>query len=386
MSGPRFFKQPYWDQTHPETFWIHQDPPYVAFRLSSDCRTMHISRKYALKYKWQNSSLPVVLRSFRYSECECKVLFSLALDPQAAIPEPDEYRTKMSVCMHHPRGQIHHAVKSVVHPPTINGVLASNKTSITPHDMTAQIQGLVWAIQDALSEPIPPESSKSGSLPRSKSISPPKSAPKEGSPKQQGRPRLSPSRRQSISSDDNSIVVRMHVDVPVKSVPPANPIDNPPAASVRKSSRIQSPKSEPSPIPTYETLLEWSARMRRYQQEEIEYLGLGVIKSNSHRIAPPNSPPKSPRNSPTLTIPPNNKSLSNERFAEWLVSLSPSRPTIAVSESSTIADTAAMDVFLDAMALSQLNSNVCRTYGAESGNKCQDWAYEPVIDGPLIDI
>jgi hypothetical protein len=175
----------------------------------------------------------------------------------------------------------------------------------------------------------------------------------------------------------------MHINVPVKSSLPDNPVDNP---SAGKSSSIQSSKYEQKGIPTCETLLEWSARMRRYQQEEIEYLGLDVIKSNSSRIAPPNSPPKSPRNSPTQSIPPTNKPLSNERFAEWLVSLSPSRPTIAVSESSTIADTEAMDVFLDAMALGQSNSDPCQTCSAESGNKCQDWAYEPVIKGPLINI
>jgi hypothetical protein len=394
-GGPPFYDRPYWEHRHPTTFWIHNDPLYIAtpdyhLRFS----VTHISSKYALKYKWRHANLPFILRSFAYSSAERQVLVALDLDPTAVIPEPNEYRIEMSVCMHHPKGQIHPAVKKSVVPP-------SNENAVPPTKReAAQIQQLISVINKLTTKSPTVESvatpRKAGSLPLSKPISL-QSTSKEYPPRQQSAPTRSPSRRQSISSsDDSSVIVTMHVNVPIKSVLPANPVDNPstPASAV-KTPPIQSSNSEPTRIPTSETLLEWSARMKRYQQEEIKHLGLDVIKSNSPQIkshaqnlavTAQNPHLKSPRNSPTQAIPPSDKSLSKERFAEWLDTLSPASPTNAVSESSTIVDTETVDVFLDAMGLGQLNLNFCRGCGRKCDNKCRDWGDQAVIKGPLIDI
>lgn len=107
----------------------------------------------------------------------------------------------------------------------------------------------------------------------------------------------------------------------------------PGSASSRTSSVILSFSVQPTESP-----FEWSARMKQYQQEEIEYLGLDVIKpqrpehleivSSGHIIPVPseNTPHKYMR-------------LSKQRFEEWLDTLSPrANPVIPVSQPSTVAE------------------------------------------------
>ena len=96
-------------------------------------------------------------------------------------------------------------------------------------------------------------------------------------------------------------------------------------------------------IDTIETPLEWSARMKRYQQEEIQYLGLDIIKP---QISPP-VVKTLPTVKPTPVVqkvcpyrPPRNDTvLSKQRFEEWLDTLHPrASPGIPVSQPSTVAN------------------------------------------------
>jgi hypothetical protein len=91
-------------------------------------------------------------------------------------------------------------------------------------------------------------------------------------------------------------------------------------------------------IDPIESPFEWSARMKRYQQEEIEYLGLDVIKprrSEHLEIAAA----QCIRHVPSENTPGKYMKLSKQRFEEWLDTLIPrANPLIPVSQPSTVAE------------------------------------------------
>jgi hypothetical protein len=104
-----------------------------------------------------------------------------------------------------------------------------------------------------------------------------------------------------------------------------------PASSPSESTVILTINIDPIESP-----LEWSARMRRYQEEEIRYLGLSTIKPQPS--LPLKKTPTKQSVSPNTTSIKYNK-LSKQRFEEWLDTLNPiASPTIPVSKPSTIAE------------------------------------------------
>jgi hypothetical protein len=128
---------------------------------------------------------------------------------------------------------------------------------------------------------------------------------------------------------------------------------------------VKFPPVIPSTVQTVETPLQWSARMKRYQEEEIEYLGLTTIKPILSANAPTVSrfDPRTPvscvvRESTTPISEPSrgasekesrifgNSSrrdvqvpLSRRRFEEWMDGLSGmASPSVTVSRPSTVVD------------------------------------------------
>jgi hypothetical protein len=97
-------------------------------------------------------------------------------------------------------------------------------------------------------------------------------------------------------------------------------------------------------LETIESPLQKSARLKRYRAEEIQYLGLEIIKpiiSPPPNLPPPETPPPSPCNvySGVGNVSPRSVKLSKERFEEWLDTLNPcASPVIPVSQPSTIAE------------------------------------------------
>jgi hypothetical protein len=96
-------------------------------------------------------------------------------------------------------------------------------------------------------------------------------------------------------------------------------------------------------LETIESPLQKSARLKRYRAEEIQYLGLEIIKPT----IPP--PPKTPPPSPPCNVnagvanangaSPRSVKLSKERFEDWLDTLNPcASPAIPASQPSTIAE------------------------------------------------
>jgi len=105
-------------------------------------------------------------------------------------------------------------------------------------------------------------------------------------------------------------------------------------------------------IDPIETPLEWSARMKRYQQEEIQFLGLDIIKPQISLPQPQQPQPPVIKKLPAVqNVRPdrsdcqikiatrNNMVLSKQRFEEWLDTLHPrASPGISVSQPATIAN------------------------------------------------
>jgi hypothetical protein len=105
-------------------------------------------------------------------------------------------------------------------------------------------------------------------------------------------------------------------------------------------------------LETNESPLQKSARLKRYRAEEIQYLGLEIIKptiSPPPKPPPPRTPPSSPlnvysgvgnRNGNGNGGPsPRSVKLSKERFEDWLDTLNPcASPAIPASQPSTIAE------------------------------------------------
>ena len=89
-----------------------------------------------------------------------------------------------------------------------------------------------------------------------------------------------------------------------------------------------------------ESPLEWSARMKRYQEEEIEYLGLQVIKPRVSRFPAQQTAAASrniPRSARMWAL--KEDKLSKQRFEEWLDTITPrASPTIPASQPSTVAE------------------------------------------------
>jgi hypothetical protein len=87
-----------------------------------------------------------------------------------------------------------------------------------------------------------------------------------------------------------------------------------------------------------ESPFEWSARMKRYQQEEIQYLGLDVIKPRRSEH-PENAAASLAVSVSTENTPRKYMKLSKQRFEEWLDTLSPrANPVIPASQPSTVAE------------------------------------------------
>lgn len=315
-----------------------------------------------------------ILKSTRPHSAEVRTLDVLDLDPKVYIPMPDEYHSRMSkgFCRHHPT-----KLKASSPPPT--------------KQEAAQLQRLISVIDTPVSS----------SSPSAKSTPPRKTSPLPVS-KPPAKP--SPQRRASVSSDDSSIVLTMEIEMPlrVENIIPtkspaivktaASPIPKPPSVVKTRATTPSTTNSElptvPSPAPApiaRETPLEWSARMRRYQQEEIQYLGLEIIRPHISRNEV-TSPPKrnsaasrTRRSSPKRVV--GDRSLSRQRFEEWLDTLSmKASPTIPASKPSTVADSTEniMDVLdLDAVC------NGC----IWDHKDCGDWGVPTVVGtGPLIDI
>jgi hypothetical protein len=93
-----------------------------------------------------------------------------------------------------------------------------------------------------------------------------------------------------------------------------------------------------------ESPLEWSARMKRYQEEEIEYLGLKLVRPRIPEYSIIGNEPQGnlPRRAvcvPSYIPAPRQLILSKERFEEWLDTLSPrASPIVPASQSSTVAE------------------------------------------------
>lgn len=115
-----------------------------------------------------------------------------------------------------------------------------------------------------------------------------------------------------------------------------------------------------------ESALEWSARMKRYQEEEIEYLGLQVIKPRVSRF-PVQQTAAASRNVPHMWA--LKDKLSKQRFEEWLDTITPrASPTIPASRPSTVAES---DRFSDVSS-----ENVPNVAGYE--NQDEDHPYTPL--------
>ena len=98
-------------------------------------------------------------------------------------------------------------------------------------------------------------------------------------------------------------------------------------------------------IDAVESPLEWSARMKRYQEEEIQYLGLDVIKPRLSKSPQPlvaqKSRPSHSEHRPARLIPSrvDTAVLSKQRFEAWLDTLHPrASPAISASQPSTVAN------------------------------------------------
>lgn len=314
-----------------------------------------------------------IMKTTHPHDFEERVIKLLNFDPTAYIPPPEEYVASMSECPHHPRGQ---------RPVTKPSTLAPTKRPQPPLTKreTARLQRLISVIDKPAKSP----SRKAAmTLPSKVPTTNPSPVPK---PKPKAR-------RQSISSDD-SVILTMKIDTPVQPAVPAKStvvnkppvIDNPlpvikPYSAVKptESSKSESKAIVPAHVHTCETALEWSARMKRYQEEEREYLGLDVIRS--HTTQTKTHTVKSRRGSPKLASRGSiDDSLSKQRIEEWLDALSPARTSSASLELSTARESI---LDLTEMALAHVDLNVCRACGEKCDNKCRDAG---VSAGLLIDI
>jgi hypothetical protein len=167
-------------------------------------------------------------------------------------------------------------------------------------------------------------------------------------------------------------------------------------------------------VDAIETPLEWSARMKRYQQEEIQYLGLDILKP---RISLPAKPVIKPLSAvKTLPLvqaihphrPVDNSSrndmvLSKQRFEEWLDTLHPHEsPRIPTSQPSTVAFSTISkcssendqndnllqprDDFLTHHFIPPLDSNTCNGCGRSISSETvsRDWGVQTDVSGCLI--
>jgi hypothetical protein len=139
-------------------------------------------------------------------------------------------------------------------------------------------------------------------------------------------------------------------------------------------------------LETIESPLQKSERLKRYRAEEIQYLGLEIIK-------PTISPPPNP--TPPTTPPPSHchgfsevgngngrlrsANLSKERFEEWLDTLNPcASPAIPASQPSTVAESEEnltdsevvgdMDVDSETRGTDTTVKNFTGAIGAEDGD------------------
>lgn len=199
-------------------------------------------------------------------------------------------------------------------------------------------------------------------------------------------------------------------------------------------------------VDAVESLLEWSARMKRYQQEEVQYLGLNFVKPNF--LSPPMSETHPRRSSPPIAqsqplssaivrpplhllpiaqsqtqsspvvkrrpsqklTPQKDTNLSKQLFEEWLDTLHLARagPAIPASQPSTFADS---DKNSDTLTMSGnvsegpssredilkpkpkgdsphvvQDSNICNSCGKSIWNqiKYRDWGVQTDVSGCLI--
>lgn len=177
-------------------------------------------------------------------------------------------------------------------------------------------------------------------------------------------------------------------------------------------------------VETIESPLEWSARMKRYQQEEIQYLGLNLIKA--HHTTPLTTPlPKIPlltqQSSPPVIqnttlaanikpkitaplvkssgeIPYKDTALSRRRFEEWLdtlhVKASPaipaSQPSTSYAASEKGLEVAGEEDRKDACVqdLNVFDGCIARKgiWNGYSEMKFRDWGVQTDVSGCLISI
>ena len=398
----------YWQYTEVSTFWKNEDKLWRSHLTVLTARDKHIPKKYiAMQYKWRKGPLSSILKTTSPHQSELRVIKLLKLDPNAYIPTPEEYAATMSECMHH-RPRQHQPVVKPASPPAQKKI----QPPLTKREK-AQLKRLISVISKPTNSPT--DQVANPRLDAKLPITTPISVPKP----------VAVVRRESISSSDDSIILTMQIDVPVEPAAKSpivanNPsvIYNPPTvikpySAVKSSPKMQpfsrsepkvvvpqgaassraSPKSKPKvvgaePLSNNVTVLEWSARMRRYQQEEIEHLGLDVIRSNSLHaktpaVASQDTRPKLRRGSPKLDSRVSSRdSLSKLRIEEWLDALSPVSATVepyTVGESADVLD-------LNAMASADLNLNICRACGEKCDKKCRCSDVQTETAGLLIDI
>ena len=337
-----------------------------------------------MQYKWKKAHISSILKTIPRHIAEDRTIIRLNLDPNVYVPTFDEYRSQMSKSCHHP------PVRKLT-------LLPINREA-------ARLQRLSSVTEMPVSS-----DSRSNRCPPPRKVNPP--------PVTTPLVKHSPSRRASISSsNESSIILTMQIDVPVKptisAVTFTSPKSTTPPEPSTKSAGVPRPTSAAkSPVtihhsptnfecPSFpntptdtpvvcetvrETVLEWSARMKRYQQEEIQYLGLDIIKPHSPLhdaiiATAKGTPPSKFCRLPSKWMA-GDRSLSKQRFEEWLDILHPkTNPTVPVSDPSTPADSSGNVHFWPPM-----DPNVCNSCGKSiwDDKQCRDWGVQTNLTGPF---
>jgi len=128
--------------------------------------------------------------------------------------------------------------------------------------------------------------------------------------------------------------------------------------------------------------------MKRYQQEEIQHLGLDIIKPhtllNDAITTAKRKPPSKFCRLPSKWMA-GDRLLSKQRFEEWLDAIHPkANPIVPVSDPSTLADSSGN---VDVLHLwPPMDPNVCNGCGKRiwDDKVCRDWGVQTEPTGPFI--